>query len=773
VTKLGSILDQIDSGTVLLPEFQRGYVWNRDQVRGLMRSLYLGYPVGGLLVWETEPTAGAVRGASDGVDGVKQLLLDGQQRVTTLYGIARGKPPSFFEGDANAFSGLRFHLKDEVFEFYAPAKMKDDPLWVDVTELFVEGLQPHIVRLNSDPEARSNFGMYMARLVTLHGLLEREFHSEKITGADKSVDTVVDIFNRVNSGGTKLSKGDLALAKVCADWPEARATLRNHLVHWTTAKYDLKLDWFLRNINAVATGKAPFAALEAVTTEKFQSALASSANYVGAFLDLAAARLGLDHDRVLMGRYAVPVISRWQHVNGGSIGDSATQNKILYWYVHAALWGRHTGSTETVLAQDYDTVQEHGVDGLISALERWRGGNLTITPHDFKSFGRGSRFYPLLYLMTRVGGARDFGNGIELKRQLLGHLTSLQVHHIFPKAQLYRAGYGRGDVNAVANFCFLTQQTNLDIGMRRPEDYFTEIEATHPGALESQWIPADRRLWKLENYLQFLEARRELLAEAANDFLSKLRAGQTTPSSEPLPRIVVEDAGAEDDLGEVRKLAAELQDLGFARPEFDVEIADPEIGAVLAVAEAYWEQGLQAGIGAPVVLELDPDEANIARMEELGFDVFTTLESLRGNAKRRAREAAGDLRSSDPAADIGDPAGESSAVAVVVASDEALRRRFDRAMQEVYVRAKKEAGYTASYYLEMLHRHGGLETARRLLATPAVSDGFVALWERGRMDLTVENVVLLEEFEQLFSDEERETARQRLREYGVDISGRP
>jgi len=62
VTKLGAILDQIDTGTMLLPEFQRGYVWNRDQVRGLMRSLYRGYPVGALLVWEAEAEAASVRG---------------------------------------------------------------------------------------------------------------------------------------------------------------------------------------------------------------------------------------------------------------------------------------------------------------------------------------------------------------------------------------------------------------------------------------------------------------------------------------------------------------------------------------------------------------------------------------------------------------------------------------------------------------------------------------------------------------------------------------
>src|ERR1700759_1235630 len=84
VTKLAAILDQIDSGSVLLPEFQRGYVWNRDQGRGLMRSLSLGYPVGGLLTWETQADGSLVRGQAIGNTALRVLILDGQQRITSL-----------------------------------------------------------------------------------------------------------------------------------------------------------------------------------------------------------------------------------------------------------------------------------------------------------------------------------------------------------------------------------------------------------------------------------------------------------------------------------------------------------------------------------------------------------------------------------------------------------------------------------------------------------------------------------------------------------------
>ncbi len=136
MAKLGTILDQIDSGSMLLPEFQRGYVWNREQVRGLMRSLYLGFPVGALLVWATEGTTYAVRGSGPVTSGPKHLLLDGQQRLTTLYAVVRGRVPGFFEGDPAMFEGLHFNVETETFQFQQ-AQMKGDPLWVDVTTLFV------------------------------------------------------------------------------------------------------------------------------------------------------------------------------------------------------------------------------------------------------------------------------------------------------------------------------------------------------------------------------------------------------------------------------------------------------------------------------------------------------------------------------------------------------------------------------------------------------------------------------------------------------------
>jgi hypothetical protein len=100
-----------------------------------------------------------------------------------------------------------------------------------------------------------------------------------------------------------------------------------------------------------------------------------------------------------------------------------------------------------------------------------------------------------------------------------------------------------------------------------------------------------------------------------------------------------------------------------------------------------------------------------------------------------------------------------------------LEARFDDTMMDVYRRALAECDYKATRFLHMLHEHRGLETARILLRASKVSEGYVALWERKRLDLTVEAVILAEEWHALFSEQERQIARSRLAEYGYVPKG--
>ena len=224
-----------------------------------------------------------------------KLLLDGQQRITSLYGVVRGKPPKFFDGNVQTFTGLRFHLDTETFSFYQPVKMQDDPLWIDVTDLMKKGsagLGESVTRLSAQSSMVAKMGDYIGRLSRLLGVTDVDLHVEEVTGADKTLDVVVDIFNRVNSGGTKLSKGDLALAKICAEWPEARNTMKAKLKEWAKVEYYFNLDWLLRSVNTVLTGEAKFQFLHDKSAVEIQGGLNRAIKHIDTSLNLISGRLG-------------------------------------------------------------------------------------------------------------------------------------------------------------------------------------------------------------------------------------------------------------------------------------------------------------------------------------------------------------------------------------------------------------------------------------------------------------------------------------------------
>jgi hypothetical protein len=637
--KISTILDHIDSGHMALPEFQRGYVWNREQVRGLFDSLYRRHPVGGLLVWATESKGATHRGDGPLAAGVVKLLLDGQQRMTSLYGVVRGRPPKFFDGNAQAFTGLRFHLDAETFEFYQPVKMKDDPLWIAVTELMqhgMSGLGTFVTRLTAQPDHAPKVGEYVARLSRLLGVIDVDLHIEEVTGADKSLDIVVDIFNRVNSGGTKLSKGDLALAKICADWPEGRDAMKAKLLEWSKSGYQFSLDWLLRSVNTVLTGEAKFQHLHEKTAAEVQEALERASRHIETSLNFIAGRLGLDHDQVLFGRFGVPVMARYldqlQAAHKGPLTE-IERDKLLFWYVQAAMWGRFSGSTESFIDQDLGALEgpDGGLDKLLEQLRLWHGG-LRAEPGHFTGWSLGARFYPVLYLLTRMGGSRDWGTGLPLKASLLGKMSRLEVHHIFPKAQLYKRKYRKSEVNALANFCFLTKDTNLRITDRLPEDYFPEVEAAHPGALASQWIPENQELWRIDRFPEFLEARKALLSAELNRRMEELLHGDVRwlAGAAALPEMPVVQGGisSQEEEEQVEALNAWVESRGLPRGIIGFDLSSPVSGDQMAVLDLAWPEGIQMELSQPVALLLNEEAATITLTSQAGYRCFTDAKTL-------------------------------------------------------------------------------------------------------------------------------------------------
>ncbi len=641
------ILANVENGGLILPTFQRGYVWRRWQVRDLFDSLYKGHPVGSLLTWLT--TRNGIR---------TELLLDGQQRVTSLYGVIKGRAPKFFSGDARAFKNLYFHAKDERFEFYQPIKMKGDPFWFDVTKVMqagpegIFGLLSDQFEANAiDPQLSLKIMQALNRLV---GLGAKNFHIEQIADDSKKNDEVVDIFNRLNSAGTRLSKGDLALAKVAVKWPDVRNEMREVIQKWSKHDFDFTLDWLLRCVNAVIYGEAAFVHLHNISRNTFEDGLKRTVKHVNTVLNQIKSRLGLDHHRVLFAKFAIPVLVRHLELCKHRKMSAAEWDLLLYWFLRAGIQGRFSGSTETRIRESLVAV-----DGTLTGVERliaeigttW--GRPRILAADFDSSTIGARAYPVLYWLTRVGGARDFCYGTKLQAYLLGEGSQLQVHHIFPKAGLYDAKYTyeRAQVNALGNFCFLTADCNQWIGAALPaesskfvsgnqdkdrhrigsEGYFYWVREKYPGVLESQWIPMDEELWKVKNYPDFLNARRKLLAIAANKYLGDLNPRHAeTEDVTKLPDQVVEPVkspphiASPDEESELRDIQEWMKSCRLPQGEFGYELEGNGVMIDLA-----WQNGLPEGIGRPVALLLNESAETYRTVSQAGYDCFTDVRSFK------------------------------------------------------------------------------------------------------------------------------------------------
>ena len=376
-------------------------------------------------------------------------------------------------------------------------------------------------------------------------------------------------------------------------------------------------------------------------------------------LDHIYHKLRLDHDRVLFARFAFPVMVRHLELRRpGPVGEWEWDS-LLYWFLQAGMRGRFSASTETAIKQDLASV-----DGTMDGIERLIGdigtkwGRRQVEPADFDSWSIGARLYPILYWLARVGRARDFCSGIDLPAGMLDGDAQLEVHPIFPKAVLYAAGYSRPQVNALGNLCFLAPGCNKWIGAACPAEpspyvkdtsdtmrrrigrygYFPFVREQHPRVLESQWIPMDEKLWKVDNFPAFLEARRTLLARAANRHLSSLYPRHAKSEVEPRRVVTKPQTGPHLSSIEEEQILSTLQDWlaarGLPTGRLGYELRDAVTQRIDAVIDLAWPNGLQEGRGRPVAVLLNESAETYRTVNQAGFDCHTSVDSFQRYVNR-------------------------------------------------------------------------------------------------------------------------------------------
>lgn len=209
------------------------------------------------------------------------------------------------------------------------------------------------------------------------------------------------------------------------------------------------------------------------------------------------------------------------------------------------------------------------------------------------------------------------------------------MHHIFPKAQLYKLKFARPEVNALANFCFLTKETNLSISDNLPEEYFPEIEKNYPGALASQWIPTDPALWKIKNYRDFLEARKTLLADEMNRCMKELLHGDTrwlegpASSSAMISADRTDSSVSSESEEALDNLNNWVEQQGLPRGVLSYDFSDPKSGEQQAVFDLAWPNGIQEELSQPVAVLLNENVETLKIASRTGYRCFTAVQDFK------------------------------------------------------------------------------------------------------------------------------------------------
>ena len=620
------VIDEIADRKLNLPAFQRGYVWKRPAVLRFFESLYHGYPVGSLLVWDA--------GSNGSSAGSGTLLLDGQQRLTTLYGVIKGEPPPFFRDDAAVFTGLYFRVDEPAFSFPSERQIAQRPELLSVTEIMQGGVNRVVelarqvaVGLGDD----SLITPCMIHLNQLLALLGRNMHVEsveRVGGPALSLEDVVDIFNRVNSGGTKLGTGDLALAEISIDWPEAREEIRKQCRKWIESRREFSEDWLLMAMNVVMTGEDRFNSLADHSPQDLQEGFRHTVRLLDQVLTRVADRTGLDHTGVLIGHRAFYVMARYLQLR--KTAPSLTEwDRLIHWYLQSAIWGRYIGASRANLAKDLTALHDARDSDMVGALMReFRSayGSPRVQADHFDA-KKNSRFYAILYALVRMAQARDWGSGTVLSKHQLGAGGQLDLHHVFPQARMKKLGLKADRINNLGNLSFLTATTNRQIGTRLPAAYLREYRGKDADALWSQCIPGDERLWDVDRYEDFLAARRKLLAKQVNQVLGELERGDLQrDEDQPTGETVVaffEDA----ERRQLDELRMWMSDRRLPIGEILHEAAGAE--GDVCTFDLAWPDGVQTELSQPVAVLLDePAEVHEAA-NNAGFRFFTSIDEFK------------------------------------------------------------------------------------------------------------------------------------------------
>ncbi len=569
---VGSLIDQIDMGTIGLPDIQRPFVWRNVKIRDLFDSMYKGFPVGYLLFWQNGVMSETKNiGLGDKEKHPNLLIVDGQQRLTSLYAVMK-KKEILRDDYSKGFIEIAFQPMTESFEVADAAICRDknwipniSKLWSKETDLF-ELVDSYLETLRQSREVTQDDTKQIRRAIQkLYGLKNYPFRAlELLSTVDE--EQVSQIFVRINSKGQRLNEADFILTLMSVYWNEGRHSLEsfaraakhpservtpyNHFIKPSPDQllrvavgYGFRRGR-LKHVYSLLRGKdldtGEFNEERRIAQfERLKRAQADTTNlqyWKDFFKCLMCA--GYISDKVVTSEttilycYVFYLLGRLEY----GIPEKELRHAIARWFFFVSLTGRYTSSPESTLERDLLQLRDvTSTDGFLAMFNRNITAQLTddfwlvTLPNQLDSSApRSTAFMAYLAALCLLDAKVLFSN---LKISALldpatdAYRNAIERHHLFPKEWLKTNGYLQiSQTNQVANYAMVEWPDNNDISYQSPAVYWPQYKDRYSkedwkDALYWHALPES---WATMQYEDFLMARRGMIAQVIKDGFAKI-----------------------------------------------------------------------------------------------------------------------------------------------------------------------------------------------------------------------------------------------------------
>lgn len=523
---IDTLLTWVKSGEIAIPEIQRPFVWDATQVRNLLDSLYQGYPIGYLIDWRN-PTVKL----KDGTPSAgKRILIDGQQRVAALMAALLGMEVLTKDYETVRIR-IAFHPQQEIFEVSNPAIRKDVAWLPDIAEIFSPSAKLlQITKAYTSANPGVDEDSLFSTLERLRKIVNNHVGVIELSD-DLDIETVAEIFIRVNSAGSPLNQADFAMSKISVNEtyggnalrkaidyfchlaiaPDFYGVIQKNDLAFAKTEYFSQMSWMRKENDDIYDPSYSDMLRVAFTTEfrrgKLQDlvALLSGRNFDTKQYEDAIIQDSFTRMKAAVMRFMnethfkrfLMIIRSAGFVDASMIGSQNALNVayILYltlrekklpdgeierlvrrWFVMSILTGRYSGSPESTIDYDIRQIDAQGIASYSDSLIRgelsdafWEVG----LPQSMDTSASSSPYFRVFQAAQIKSNDRGFLSRDISVRELIE--VKSDVHHIFPRDFLKTQGMTRGQYNQIANYVVAQSEINIAIGKKEPSIYIAQV----------------------------------------------------------------------------------------------------------------------------------------------------------------------------------------------------------------------------------------------------------------------------------------------------------